>query len=268
MEQEEPAFDCGGPQRAPAQPTAAARAPSVAVGQPPSIDPLLGKDGWEPYGMTGLLHADHLALFFDPRTSTFFRSDPATGELLVVPRDDDDTSATPDAAAEGEGDGPELLVGTESWTGRKETNEDRYVESEPLGRFAQFFAVYDGHAGTECAEYVRKHLHGHVRRCFNRASAEYHPPPPNEAGRTAVDELAGCLTQLIECREQQAVLGEMGDDEEVAETRKHLDELVELQLSEVAAAEENAKASRGANRHVVEAMQTALRDGCRMTDQA
>lgn len=272
VEMAEPDVDCGGPQRAAAAAAVTTTTRPPVPQEPPSVDPTSGKDGWEPYGTTGLLHANHLALFYDSRTSTFLRANPATGELIIVPRAgeavDSMASANAADAAEAAADALALRVGTETWVGRKETNEDRYVESEPMGALGRYFAVYDGHAGAECAEYVAKNLHTHVRRCLERSSAAYQAPAINEAGQTAIEEHAAALAQLIECREQQAMLAQMEEDEEVVETRKHLEELIELQMSEVATTEAAVKAARAVNRGFVEAVQAALRDGCRLTDQS
>eukprot|EP00038_Savillea_parva_P010505 m.190811 g.190811 ORF g.190811 m.190811 type:complete len:590 (-) comp18138_c0_seq1:90-1859(-) len=280
--------DCGGPQRrmesAEGSVTSggSAAAAAAAVMDPPSTDPTMGVDGWEPFGMTGLLYSNRHKLYFDTTTSTFMRTDATTGELVIVPRSGQDAEGTAahaaDAAAVGTGTGEEtaataldLTVGTETWTGRKETNEDRFVEAEPLwggGRHGLFYAVYDGHAGTECADYLTKNLHVNVKRFLGQSGATYQPPARNENGRTAVEEQIECLTQLVECRTQQRVLADMGDDEEVVETRKQLDGLLELQLKEVEAAEDAVKEARRENTPFVSAVKEALRHGCRITDQA
>ena len=58
-----------------------------------------------------------------------------------------------------------LLAHTESWQGKKDTNEDRYIQSHRMGKLGTSFGVFDGHGGTHAAEYVTKHLPNNITRC-------------------------------------------------------------------------------------------------------
>ncbi|EDQ89557.1 uncharacterized protein MONBRDRAFT_32361 [Monosiga brevicollis MX1] len=55
-----------------------------------------------------------------------------------------------------------VRAGVETWSGRKNDNEDRYDVAMSMGALGRLFAVYDGHAGSECADYVKKCLPGNI----------------------------------------------------------------------------------------------------------
>lgn len=67
-----------------------------------------------------------------------------------------------DAVAEG------LHAHTESWQGKKDTQEDRYIQSVRLGRLGTVYGVFDGHGGVHAAEYVGKHLPKAVANCYQQ----------------------------------------------------------------------------------------------------
>eukprot|EP00299_Pterocystis_sp_00344_P000088 c10026_g1_i2.p1 GENE.c10026_g1_i2~~c10026_g1_i2.p1 ORF type:complete len:288 (-),score=56.91 c10026_g1_i2:475-1260(-) len=52
----------------------------------------------------------------------------------------------------------DLSFHTESWQGRKLHLEDRHVNAETLAHDIIAFALYDGHGGVKCAEFLGKHL--------------------------------------------------------------------------------------------------------------
>ena len=91
----------------------------------------------------------------------------------------------PNAAAESEEEGEEeglvpepvaaeeriaaqLRAHTESWQGKKETQEDRYIQAARLAKLGTVFGVFDGHGGVHAAEYVAKHLPNNVQRCLQK----------------------------------------------------------------------------------------------------
>ena len=49
----------------------------------------------------------------------------------------------------------------ESWTGGKNFQEDRTIWKDSLLNWSLggFAGVYDGHGGTFCCDYLKKHLH-------------------------------------------------------------------------------------------------------------
>ena len=65
----------------------------------------------------------------------------------------------------------QLEYHTESWQGKKETQEDRYIQGSRAGRLGTMFGVFDGHGGTNSAEYVAKHLPNNVSQLWQRAAA-------------------------------------------------------------------------------------------------
>jgi len=58
----------------------------------------------------------------------------------------------------------QIFAGSSSNKGKNDYNEDRFVILRPLPDDASsfFFAVYDGHGGTEASTYCQKHLHENV----------------------------------------------------------------------------------------------------------
>lgn len=61
-----------------------------------------------------------------------------------------------------------LQAHTESWQGKKDTQEDRYIQSVRLGRLGTVYGVFDGHGGVHAAEYVGKHLPKAVANCYQQ----------------------------------------------------------------------------------------------------
>lgn len=60
---------------------------------------------------------------------------------------------------------PQILlsaVGTHSIQGRRPYNEDRFVVKE-LQHNLLYFAVFDGHGGSECADFCYSHMEDHLR---------------------------------------------------------------------------------------------------------
>lgn len=144
---------------------------------------------------TGWYRCHELDLFYDPDSRLHFKlRAPEGGEdgpelVEVAPEDQNAFGAlTPSGHPESDSDGirtapatptpggsqsrvsssedPRTTPGlplrfdTDTWTGRKDSNEDRFVHGQPMGQLGTYFGVYDGHAGAECAEYAVK-----VRAC-------------------------------------------------------------------------------------------------------
>jgi len=65
----------------------------------------------------------------------------------------------------------QLRSHTESWQGKKDTQEDRYIQTVRMGRLGTAFGVFDGHGGVQSAEYAGKHLPNNVIRCHQQRSA-------------------------------------------------------------------------------------------------
>jgi len=62
----------------------------------------------------------------------------------------------------------QLRAHTESWQGKKDSQEDRVLDRQRLGKLGTAFGVFDGHGGVHAAEYVAKHLTGNVVRCWQK----------------------------------------------------------------------------------------------------
>lgn len=65
---------------------------------------------------------------------------------------------------------PQILisrVGTHSIKGRRPYNEDRFVVKE-LRPNLLYFAVFDGHGGSECADYCYNHMEDHLNFWLER----------------------------------------------------------------------------------------------------
>jgi len=60
---------------------------------------------------------------------------------------------------------------TESWQGKKDSQEDRYIEGVRLGRLGTIYGVFDGHGGVQAAEYAGKHLPRNVARCYEQRAS-------------------------------------------------------------------------------------------------
>lgn len=61
-----------------------------------------------------------------------------------------------------------LRAHTESWQGKKDSQEDRYIEAVRVGKLGTMFGVFDGHGGVQAAEYSCKHLPRNVLRCYQQ----------------------------------------------------------------------------------------------------
>lgn len=67
---------------------------------------------------------------------------------------------------------PQILissVGTHSIQGRRPYNEDRFVAKE-LRPNLLYFSVFDGHGGSECADYCSGHMENHLTFWLDRLS--------------------------------------------------------------------------------------------------
>jgi len=62
----------------------------------------------------------------------------------------------------------QLRFHTESWQGKKDTQEDRYIEGVRMGKLGTMYGVFDGHGGVQAAEYAAKHLPTNVNRCYQQ----------------------------------------------------------------------------------------------------
>lgn len=125
-------------------------------------------------------------------------------------------------------------------TGRKEHNEDRYVCDEDMGALGTFYAVYDGHGGESCAEYLVKHLAKTVRGVFSHRYGEDllgHSPAPPSAQQL---EAHGQLTECIEGRTTVAASLVEEEPSVVAEAlgdMLQLEAILEDQLDEIGTAD-------------------------------
>jgi len=62
----------------------------------------------------------------------------------------------------------QISVHTESWQGKKDSQEDRYIQGVRMGKLGTAFGVFDGHGGVQSADYAVKHLPNNVIRCFQK----------------------------------------------------------------------------------------------------
>ena len=60
---------------------------------------------------------------------------------------------------------------TESWQGKKDSQEDRYIEGLRMGKLGTAYGVFDGHGGVLAAEFVMKHLPKNIARCYEQQRA-------------------------------------------------------------------------------------------------
>jgi len=65
----------------------------------------------------------------------------------------------------------QIRAHTESWQGKKDTQEDRYFQHVRMGKLGTAFGVFDGHGGVQSAEYAVKHLPNNIIRCFQKHAA-------------------------------------------------------------------------------------------------
>jgi len=75
----------------------------------------------------------------------------------------------------------QLRAHTESWQGKKDSQEDRFL-TQRLGKLGTAFGVFDGHGGVHAAEYVAKHLTGNVVRCWQHQKGSARDTSDSPAG--------------------------------------------------------------------------------------
>jgi len=64
----------------------------------------------------------------------------------------------------------QLASHSESWQGKKDTQEDRFIQGVRMGKLGTAFGIFDGHGGVQSAEYAGKHLPNNVARCHQQRS--------------------------------------------------------------------------------------------------
>ncbi|CAE6911824.1 unnamed protein product [Symbiodinium natans] len=79
-----------------------------------------------------------------------------------------------------------LRVHCESWPGLKKTLQDRYVLDEPLEELGVYFAVLDGHGGTQVADMVKEKLHKNVLQQMRQKQVQ--PASRDEKIKLAIKE--------------------------------------------------------------------------------
>lgn len=118
---------------------------------------------WIPYPNSVFMHNATLNLFHDPQSDVYFQNE-NDGTLAVVEFSPTTareklTKIDHDAKLGCQVLDPNIFpYFSESWTGKKDTNEDR-VSNHALENFGMFFGLYDGHGGVECSDYLTEHLH-------------------------------------------------------------------------------------------------------------
>merc|ERR1719450_1144865 len=65
-----------------------------------------------------------------------------------------------------------LRVHAESWPGLKKTLQDRYVSDEAMEELGVYFAVFDGHGGTQVADACAKQLHKNIMANFRQKQVQ------------------------------------------------------------------------------------------------
>merc|ERR1719203_718083 len=79
-----------------------------------------------------------------------------------------------------------LRVHAESWPGLKKTLQDRYVSDEAMEELGVYFAVLDGHGGTQVADHAAKQLHKNILCQFRQKQVQ--PASRDEKIKAAVRE--------------------------------------------------------------------------------
>jgi len=79
-----------------------------------------------------------------------------------------------------------LRVHAESWPGLKKTLQDRYVSDEAMEELGVYFAVFDGHGGTQVADHAAKQLHRNILCQFRQKQVQ--PASRDEKIRQAIKE--------------------------------------------------------------------------------
>ncbi|CAK9075927.1 Probable protein phosphatase 2C 14 (AtPP2C14) (Protein phosphatase AP2C4) [Durusdinium trenchii] len=79
-----------------------------------------------------------------------------------------------------------LRVHCESWPGLKKTLQDRYVLDEPLEELGVYFAVLDGHGGTQVADMAKEKLQKNVLQQMRQRQVQ--PASRDEKIKMAIKE--------------------------------------------------------------------------------
>lgn len=79
-----------------------------------------------------------------------------------------------------------LRVHAESWPGLKKTLQDRYVSDEAMEELGVYFAVLDGHGGTQVADHAAKQLHKNIMNQFRQKQVQ--PASRDEKIKMAIKE--------------------------------------------------------------------------------
>merc|ERR1712050_132439 len=79
-----------------------------------------------------------------------------------------------------------VRVHAESWPGLKKTLQDRYVADEAMEELGVYFAVLDGHGGTQVADHGAKQLHKNIMQQFRQKQVQ--PASRDEKIKTAIKE--------------------------------------------------------------------------------
>jgi len=79
-----------------------------------------------------------------------------------------------------------LRVHAESWPGLKKTLQDRYVSDEHMEELGVYFGVFDGHGGTQVADYCAKQLHKNIMTHFRQKQVQ--PASRDEKIKGAIKE--------------------------------------------------------------------------------
>jgi len=79
-----------------------------------------------------------------------------------------------------------LRVHAESWPGLKKTLQDRYVSDEAMEELGVYFAVLDGHGGTQVADHAAKCLHKNIMSQFRQKQVQ--PASRDEKIKQAIKE--------------------------------------------------------------------------------
>eukprot|EP00054_Salpingoeca_dolichothecata_P017909 m.108704 g.108704 ORF g.108704 m.108704 type:complete len:146 (-) comp22644_c0_seq3:103-540(-) len=66
---------------------------------------------------------------------------------------------------------PLLACGVDSWSGRREYQEDRFASHRIDAMDLDFFAIYDGHGSDKISEQLSQELHHRLTHCFHQTIA-------------------------------------------------------------------------------------------------
>ena len=92
-----------------------------------------------------------------------------------------------------------VLWHSESWAGRKPTQEDRFSNGRTRlrGLHLRYFGVFDGHGGCMCSEFLRKRLHNAVMKCVRQAPRPRRRVQPGTVDADVVDVTKASLTEAF-----------------------------------------------------------------------